>query len=172
MTGPLFFNKKYINGSIFLDSYMKGPIFLTSSYMHIFFAQRFFEAAYPLCITWIVCDICVTTSKKWVQKIKGQYMNRSTFYDRVRFFKGQVSEWGKVWNTGSHTRTKITLKLPPPPPPPTRPTELVRFCLIIVSQKQDLIFHANCLHWTICIKCQILFSGKIRNTSSICRLLA
>ena len=37
-----------VNGPIFLDSYVKGPIFPTSWYMHIFFAQRFFEAAYPL----------------------------------------------------------------------------------------------------------------------------
>ena len=76
----LFFNKKYMNGPIFLDSCVKGPIFLTTWYMHIFFAQRFFEAAYPLGITWIDCNICVITSKKWVQKIKGQYMNRSTFW--------------------------------------------------------------------------------------------
>ena len=48
---PPFFNKKYMNGPIFLDSYVKGPIFLTSWYMHIFFAQRFFEAAYSLGIT-------------------------------------------------------------------------------------------------------------------------
>ena len=40
-----------MNGPIFLDSYVKGPIFLTSWYMHIFFAQRFFEAAYLLGIT-------------------------------------------------------------------------------------------------------------------------
>ena len=32
--------------------------------------------------------------------------------------------------------------------------------------KQGLTFHANC-----CMKCQILFSEKIRKTSSICRLL-
>ena len=48
---PPFFNKKYMNGPIFLDSYVKGPIFLTFLYMHIFFAQRFFEAACPLGIT-------------------------------------------------------------------------------------------------------------------------
>ena len=68
---PPFFNKKYMNGPIFLVSYVKGPIFLTSWYMHMFFAQRFFEAAYPLGITWIDCDICVTTSKKvGTKKIK------------------------------------------------------------------------------------------------------
>ena len=47
----MIFNKKYMNDRIFLDSYVKGPIFLTSWYLHIFFAQRFFEAAYPLGIT-------------------------------------------------------------------------------------------------------------------------
>ena len=73
---PPFFSKKYMNGPIFLVSYVKGPIFLTSWYMHMFFAQRFFEAAYPLGITWIDCDICVTTSKKVGTK---KSKNRSTF---------------------------------------------------------------------------------------------
>ena len=35
-------------------------------------------------------------------------------YEWVRFFEGQVYEWGRFWNTGSHTRTKITPKLPRP----------------------------------------------------------
>ena len=60
-----------MNGPIFLDSYVKGPIFLTSWYMLIFFAQRFFEAAYPLGITSIDCDICVITSKNGYKKSKG-----------------------------------------------------------------------------------------------------
>ena len=30
-----------------------------------------------------------------------------------RFFKGQVYEWGRFRNTGSHTHTKIIPKLPP-----------------------------------------------------------
>ena len=38
-------------------------------------------------------------------------------YEWVRFFKGQVYEWGRFPNTGSHSRTKITPKLPPPPTP-------------------------------------------------------
>ena len=122
---PPFFNKTYMNGPIFLNSYVKGPIFLTSWYMHIYFAQRFFEAAYPLGITWTDCDICVITSKKWIQKIKDQYMNRSTFwmnkymngsvFSKARYMNG----WGRFWNTGSHTRTKIIPKLPPPPPLPS-----------------------------------------------------
>ena len=36
-------------------------------------------------------------------------------YEWVRFFKGQVYEWGRFRNTGSHSRTKITPKLPIPP---------------------------------------------------------
>ena len=54
-------------------------------------------------------------------------MNRSSLddqvYEWVRFFEGQVYEWSRFWNTGSHTRTKITPKLPPPHPPrPTYPS--------------------------------------------------
>ena len=48
-------------------------------------------------------------------------MNRSAFWmikykNGSVFFKGQVYEWGRFWNTGSHTRTKITPKLPSPIP--------------------------------------------------------
>ena len=43
-----FFNKIIWMTHFFLDSYVKGPIFLTSWYMHIFFAQKFFEAACSL----------------------------------------------------------------------------------------------------------------------------
>ena len=40
-------------------------------------------------------------------------------YEWVRFFKGQVYEWSRLRNTGSHTRTKIIPKLPPPPSAPS-----------------------------------------------------
>ena len=62
-----FFNKKYMNDPIFSGFLCERPHFLTSWYMHIFFAQRFFEAACSLDIQWIDCDICLTTSNKWVQ---------------------------------------------------------------------------------------------------------
>ena len=120
---PPFFNKKYMNGPIFLDSYVKGPIFLTSWYMHLFFGQRFFEAAYPLGITWIDCDICLTTSKKWVQKIKGQCMNRSTFW-MIKYMNGSVFSKARYMNGVRFeilARTpvpKLPLSYPPPPPPP------------------------------------------------------
>ena len=34
-------------------------------------------------------------------------------YEWVRFFKGQVYEWGMFQNTGSNTLTTINPKLPP-----------------------------------------------------------
>ena len=57
----LFFSTKYMTDSIFLDSYMKGPTFLTSQYMRIFF-----KAACSLGIHWIDCVICLITNNKWV----------------------------------------------------------------------------------------------------------
>ena len=53
---------------IFLDSYVKGPAFLTPRYMHIFFAHIFFEAACSLGVQLIDCDFSHTTSKKWLEK--------------------------------------------------------------------------------------------------------
>ena len=81
---PLLCNKMYMNDPMFLDSYVKGPIFLTSWYMHIFFAQRFFEAA-CFGIQWIDYDICLTTSNKWVQKSKGS------------IWIGQHFRWSSIW---------------------------------------------------------------------------
>ena len=114
---PPFFNKKYMNGPIFLDSYVKCPLFLTSWYMHIFFIQRFFEAAYPLGITWIDCDICVTTSKKWVlQKIKEQYINRSAFW-MIKYMNGSVFSKARYMNGGGFEISRPCSPYPPSPPP-------------------------------------------------------
>ena len=124
---PPFFNKKYMNDPIFLDSYVKGPIFLTFLYMHIIcFAQRFFEAACSLRIQWTDWYLS-NNQKKWVQKIKGQYMNRSTFwvYEWVRFFKGQDMN-GVGFEILARTPVpKLPISYPPPPlpPPPPHPPE-------------------------------------------------
>ena len=96
---PPFFNKKYMNGAIFLDSYVKGPIFLHPG-ICTYFSLRDFSRLLILLVLHELTDICLTTSKKWVQKIKGQYMNRSTFWmikymNGSVFFKGQVYEWGR-----------------------------------------------------------------------------
>ena len=111
MIGP-FFNKMYMNDPIFLDSYVKGSTFLTSWYMHIFFTQRFFEAACSLGIQWIDCDICLTTSNKWVQKSKGSIWIRQHFgWSSIwmgPFFSDIWMGYSRFWNTGSYTRTTIT----------------------------------------------------------------
>ena len=127
-----FFNKKYMNDPIFLDSYVKGPIFLTSWNMHIFFTQKVFEAACSFGIQWIDCDICLTTSNKWAQKIKGQYMNRSTFW-KIKYMNGSFFPKAKYMNAVGFeilARTPVpklpvtlhtSLFVPPPPPPPPPP---------------------------------------------------
>ena len=118
MIGPLFSTKSIWMARFFWIPMWKASFFLTSWYMHIFFAQRILEAAYPLGITWIDCDICVITSKKnGFKKSKGsiwigQHFGWSSIW-MGPFFEGHVYEWGRFWNTGSYTRTKITPKLPP-----------------------------------------------------------
>ena len=74
-----------MNGPIFLDSYVKGPIFLTSWYMHIFFAQRFFEAAYPLELTVIFVQQPAKMGTKKNQR--AVYESRSTFW-MIKYMNG------------------------------------------------------------------------------------
>ena len=62
-------------------------------------------------------------------KIKRQYMNRSIFWtikymNGFIFSKGQVYEWVRFWNTGSHTHIVNYAPAPKLPlPPPYPPTE-------------------------------------------------
>ena len=122
MISPLF-QKKVYDWLHFSGLVYKRPHFPEiSRYMHIFFVQRFFEAACSLGIQWTDCNICLTTSNKWVQKLKdciwmGQHFRRPSIW-MSPFFKGQVYEWVRFRNTGPNTCTTITPKLPPPPPPP------------------------------------------------------
>ena len=138
MIGPLFSTKSIWMAQFFWIPY-EGPIFLTSWYMHIFFAQRFFEAAYPLGITWISdpsiwwvrawigCDICETTSKNGYKKIKGQFMNRLTFW-MIKYMNGSVFSKARYMNGVGFeilARTPVpklplSYRPPPPPPPPSR----------------------------------------------------
>ena len=119
---PPFFNKKYMNGPIFLDSCVKGPIFTTSWYMHIFYTQRFFKAALSswYYMNWLI--FVYQTSNEWVQKVKGQYMNRSTFWT-IKYMDGSVFSKARYMNGVSFktlARTpvpKLPLSYPPPPPP-------------------------------------------------------
>ena len=128
---PHFFNKKYLNDPIFQDSYVKGPIFLTCWYMHKFFTQKFFEAACSFGIQWIDCDIYLTTNNKWAQKkkkkkIKGQYMNRSTFW-MIKYMNGSFFPKVRYMNGVGFeilARTpvpKLPLSYPRPHPTPPHP---------------------------------------------------
>ena len=54
-------------------------------------------------------------------------------YEWVRFFEGLVYEWGRFWNTGSHTRIKITPKLP-------RPRDYI--CMYVYMYGQCTLFRA------------------------------
>ena len=75
-----FFRQKYvIDPSFSWLIYKRAHFSDVSRYMHISFVQRFSEAACFLGNQLIDCGICLTTSNKWLQKIKGQYMNGSTF---------------------------------------------------------------------------------------------
>ena len=98
---PSFFNKKYMNDLIFLDSYVKGPIFLTTSYK------------------WVQ------------KKIKGQYINRSAFRMIQYMTGSVFSKAGYMNGVGFEilARTPVpqltpnypTPAPPPPPPPPRHP---------------------------------------------------
>ena len=123
---PPFFQQKVYEWPDFSGFLYEKPHFSDIQvYAHFFFAQRFFKAAYLL-VLWIDCDICVITSKKWVQKIKGQYMNRSTFW-MIKYMNGSVFSKARYMNGVGFeilARTpvpKLPLSYPPPPPPPTPP---------------------------------------------------
>ena len=140
-----------MNDPIFLDSYVKGPIFLTSWYIHIIFAQRLFEASCSLGNQWIGCDICLTTSNKWVQKSKGS-MNRSTFW-MIKYMNGSfflVFPKSRYMNGVGFeilARTpvpKLPLSYPPPPlPHPLRIFVIFFFFWIFLSKKIFLLFFAE-----------------------------
>ena len=94
----------------------KVPFFWHPGICTYFLLRDFFEA---LGITWIDCDICVITSKKWVQKVKGQYMNMSTFW-MIKYMNGSVFSKARYMNGVGFeilARTPIP-KLPVTPRPP------------------------------------------------------
>ena len=87
-------------GTIFLNSCVKGPNFSDILVYAYIFHSEIFQGCFILLVLHELTDICVITSKKWVQKVKGQYMNRVNIlddqvYEWIRFFEGQVYEWGK-----------------------------------------------------------------------------
>ena len=96
-------------------------------YAYIFHSE-IFQGCFILLVLHELTDICVITSKKWVQKVKGQYMNRSTFWT-IKYMNGSVFSKARYMNGVSFetlARTpvpKLPLSYPPPPapPPPPRP---------------------------------------------------
>ena len=106
-----FFRQKVYDWPHFSGWVCERPHFSdVSRYMQIFFVQRFFKAACSLVIQWIDCYICLTTSNKCVQKIKGQYMNGSVLL-KARYMNGVGFE--------ILVRTPAP-QLPSPPPPHPR----------------------------------------------------
>ena len=117
-----FFQQKIYDWSYFSGLVYERPHFSDiSRYMHIFSIQRFFEAACFLGIQWIDVYICLTTSNKWVQKIKGQYMNGSTF-QTIEYMNGSAFTKARYMNRVGfeiRARTPVSLLLPSYTPPPT-----------------------------------------------------
>ena len=100
----------------------KAPLFWHPGICVYFRSEIFWGCLFSLySMTWLW--YLSSTSNKWEYKIKGQYMNMSTFltikYMKGSiFFKGQVYEWDRFRNSGSHTCTTITHKLRPYTPSP------------------------------------------------------
>ena len=113
-------NKMYMNDQIFLDAYVKGPTFLTSWFMLIFFAQRFFRCCL---FSWYSMKWLryLSTSNKCVQK---RYcMNRTTFR-MVTYMNGSVFSKARYMNGVGFeilARTPVP-QLPCPHPLPAPPT--------------------------------------------------
>ena len=129
---PFFFNKKYVNGPVFLDSLCERPHFSDILvYAHIFRSEVFrgcLSSWYYMNWLWYLCN----NQQKWVQKkIKGQYMNRSTFW-MIKYMNRSVFSKARYMNGVGFeilARTpvpKLPLSSSPPLPhlPPTLPLEL------------------------------------------------
>ena len=68
---------------------------------------------------WYLCN----NQQKWVQKVKGQYMNRSTFW-MIKYMNGSIFSKARYMNgVGFEIRARTPVpKLPQLPFPPTPPT--------------------------------------------------
>ena len=107
--------------SIWMTRFFWIPMWKTQLFWHPGICTYFSLIDFSrLLVLWVYNEL--TASKSWVQKAKGRYMNWSTFRMFKYIFKGQVYEWGRFWNTGSHTYTTITPL--PPYPTPTTPTRV------------------------------------------------
>ena len=117
-SAPFFQQKVYDWPHFFWIGIWKAPLFRC-----IIFCSEVFQTACSLGIQWIDCDICLTTSNKWVQKSKGSiwmHFRQSSIWIGP-FIQCQVYEWGRFRNTGSKTCTtstrQVTSPLSPHQPP-------------------------------------------------------
>ena len=120
MIGPLFSTKSIWMARFFWIPMWKAPFFWHPG-ICTYFSLRDFSRLLILLVLHALTDICVMTSKKWVQKIKGQYMNRSIFW-MIKYMNGSVfSKARYMYGVGFEilARTpvpKLPLSYPPPPP--------------------------------------------------------
>ena len=121
MHAPFFSTKSIWMTWFFWIPLWKAPLFWHPG-ICTYFLLRDFSRLLVLLVFNEFCDICLTTSNKWVQKIKGQYMNRSTFRV-VKYMNGSVFSKARYMNGVDFeilARTPIP-QLPssyPCPPPP------------------------------------------------------
>ena len=98
--------------------YMNGPIFCHPCLKILIFLLNIFSSETKIVI--FICKLCLKTAKRVYknQRTLYEYVNIlfNQVYEQVIFFEDQVLDWGRLQNTGSHTCTKITIKLHPPPP--------------------------------------------------------
>ena len=137
----------------------KVPLFWYPDICTYFSLRDFFEAACSLGIQLIDCDICLTTSNKWVQKkkkkkIKGLYMNRSTFWMiEYMYMNGSVFSKAKYMNgVGFEILARTPVPqfpqsyTPPPPPHPRDPTSAwlyLRFHFGVIFQTDEVKTHTD-----------------------------
>ena len=118
---PPFFQQKVYECPDFLDSCV---IFSDIQVYAYIFRSEIFRGCFILLVLHELTDICVITSKKWVQKVKGQYMKRSTFW-MIKYMNGSVFSKAMYMNGVGFeilARTpvpKLPLLPPNPPPPPS-----------------------------------------------------
>ena len=93
---PLFSTKSIWMAQFFWIPMWKAPFFWHPG-ICTYFSLRDFSRLLILMVLHELTDICLTTSKKWVQKIKGQYMNRSTFW-MIKYMNGSVFSKARYMN--------------------------------------------------------------------------
>ena len=115
MIGPLFFNKKW------MAQFFRIPMWMAPFFWHPGICTYFSLRGFSRLLIRLVLHELTDIFKKWVQKIKGQYMNRSTFW-MIKYMNGSVFSKARYMNGVGFeilARTpvpQLPLSYPPPPP--------------------------------------------------------